>query len=175
MTDSPAFRFARLDDVDEVVSLVERAYRGADAGWTTEAHLIGGRRTGADEVAALIAAPTGGLLTLRVDDSFVATCHIDRRDGHAWFGMFAVDPRMQARGYGRLLLSEAERVARDEWGATEMRMTVISVRTDLVAWYERRGYRATGATSPFPYGDERFGAPRVADLRFAELAKPLSR
>ena len=55
-----------------------------------------------------------------------------------------------------------------------MRMTVISKRAELIAFYERRGYRRTGETEPFPYGQERFGVPKVDDLEFAVLTKPLS-
>jgi hypothetical protein len=55
-----------------------------------------------------------------------------------------------------------------------MEMTVVAQRTDLIAWYLRRGYAATGETRPFPYGDERFGRPRRDDLAFTVLAKPLS-
>jgi GNAT superfamily N-acetyltransferase len=87
--------------------------------------------------------------------------------------MFAVTPGRQAQGLGKGMLAEAERIARDEWRMTEMRLTVLSVRGDLIAWYERRGFAPTGQTSPFPYGDERFGVPRVDDLRFVELAKLL--
>jgi hypothetical protein len=53
-------------------------------------------------------------------------------------------------------------------------MTVISVRDDLIAWYERRGYRRTGRMTPFPYGDERFGIPQRADLQFELLVKELA-
>ena len=34
--------------------------------------------------------------------------------------------------------------------------------------------RLTGETRPFPYGDERFGKPRVAGLKFVVLEKPLT-
>ena len=71
------------------------------------------------------------------------------------------------------LLERAERHAHDAWGAREMRMQVIAGRTELAAWYERRGYRATGATSPFPYGDARFGLPRRDDLHFIAMSRPL--
>jgi hypothetical protein len=47
-------------------------------------------------------------------------------------------------------------------------------RLDLIAWYQRRGYRLTGRSRPFPYGDERFGIPRRPDLSFVELAKRLA-
>ena len=55
----------------------------------------------------------------------------------------------------------------------EMQMTVISIRDELIAWYERRGYRRTGKYKPFPYGDARFGIPKRDDLRFELLVKPL--
>ena len=55
-----------------------------------------------------------------------------------------------------------------------MRMKVVSVRDTLTAWYERRGYHLTGETSPFPYGDTRFGSPRRDDLCFVVLEKSLS-
>ena len=52
-----------------------------------------------------------------------------------------------------------------------MQMTVISLRHSLIAWYERRGYRRTGASEPFPYGDERVGVPLRDDLHFVVLEK----
>ena len=53
-------------------------------------------------------------------------------------------------------------------------MTVIDIRDTLLAWYERRGYRRTGETRPFPYGDERFGQPLRDDLCFLALEKDLA-
>ncbi len=87
--------------------------------------------------------------------------------------MFAVRPDQQSSGIGGVVLHEAARLA-TTWGCTELRMTVIRQRTDLIAWYVRRGYRPTGETLPFPYGDERFGRPRRDDLEFAVLAGPLA-
>jgi ribosomal protein S18 acetylase RimI-like enzyme len=84
-----------------------------------------------------------------------------------------VRPGLQNGGYGRQVLDEAERIARQVWGLVEMRMSVIEQRAELIAWYERRGYARTGEFLPFPYGDERFGLPKRPDLRFAVLAKPL--
>ena len=55
-----------------------------------------------------------------------------------------------------------------------MQMTVIAQRTELIAWYERRGYRLTGETKPFPYGDVSKGLPQRDDLAFVVLAKSLA-
>ncbi|AXE40041.1 GNAT family N-acetyltransferase [Acidipropionibacterium virtanenii] len=167
--------FAAPDDAGRIHRIVEAAYRakGEGAGWTTESGLLDGQRTDLEEIGDLIDQRDGGLLTLREGSRIVATCQVERRPDHAYFGMFAVDPAAQAHGLGKHLLSEACRVAREDWGLAEMRLTVIAARTDLIAWYERRGFRPTGATSPFPYGDERFGIPRVEGLHFVEFSMGL--
>ncbi|MEU6157951.1 GNAT family N-acetyltransferase [Streptomyces sp. NPDC047130] len=179
-TDSPAptlvFREATAEDVDALVELVQSAYRGDDsrAGWTTEADLLDGQRTDPEAVREIVADPSGRLLLAERDAATVACCQLEHRGAHAYFGMFAVRPGLQGGGLGRAVLTEAERFVRATWGVTEMHMTVISVREELIAWYERRGYRRTGRTSPFPYGDERFGVPRREDLEFELLVKELA-
>jgi len=52
---------------------------------------------------------------------------------------------------------------------------VIRQRDELIAWYERRGYRRTGRTEPFPYGDERAGIPKQDDLEFVVMEKELEK
>jgi len=173
------FRAAVSADNDAIVKLTQSAYRGdaSRAGWTTEADLLDGQRTDAREVAELIANPNAMLLLAERDGQLLASCVVERLSGeHAgdgYFGMFSVRPDLQGNGTGRALLAEAERVARDEWHARAMRMTVIDVRAELIAWYERRGYRRTGEYRPFPYGDPRFGIPKRNDLRFEWLVKDL--
>jgi GNAT superfamily N-acetyltransferase len=167
------FRAATPADTDAVVALVESAYRGESsrAGWTTEADLLDGRRTGPDEIAELLSHAHSRLLLAEEGSRLVACAHLAREDGAAHFGMFSVEPIRQGDGLGKRLLAEAERIVRDEWGCDRMRMTVIDVRDELIAFYERRGYRRTGILKPFPYGDARFGLPRRDDLRFEVLEK----
>jgi ribosomal protein S18 acetylase RimI-like enzyme len=172
------YRFADAADVATVVALVESAYRGPESlvGWTSEAGLLGGQRTDAAMVSALLTTPGSHVLVAEEAGVVQVCCELRApatAGGAAYFGMFAVRPALQAGGYGRIVLAQAERIARDEFGAKTMEMTVIRQREELIAWYERRGYERTGELKPFPYGDARFGAPKFADLEFTTLTKPL--
>jgi ribosomal protein S18 acetylase RimI-like enzyme len=171
-----AFRFARSADVPAIVDLVESAYRGESsrAGWTTEADLLDGQRTDPSAISAVITGPGSVMLLAEAGSGLVGCCQLEQRpEAEAYFGMFAVRPGGQGQGWGGQILAEAERLARDEWSASTMVMSVLAQRPDLIAWYERRGYRRTGETTPFPHGNERFGVPKRPDLSFAILAKPL--
>jgi ribosomal protein S18 acetylase RimI-like enzyme len=171
------FRLAESRDVEAVVDLVDSAYRGdaSRAGWTTEADLLDGQRTDAEAVSAIVDARGSVMLVAEAGGQLAGCCQLERRpDGEVYFGMFAVRPGWQGRGRGQEILDEAERLAREEWGADTMIMTVLAQRLDLIAWYQRRGYRLTGRSRPFPYGDERFGIPKRPDLSFVELAKRLT-
>ncbi|MEU5895179.1 GNAT family N-acetyltransferase [Streptomyces venezuelae] len=170
------FRAAETADVDALVSLIESAYRGdaSRVGWTTEADLLEGQRTDPQGVVGVIESPTSRLLAVERDGALIACCQLEHRGDHAYFGMFAVSPALQGAGLGKVIIAEAERTARETWGVREMHMTVISARDDLIAWYERRGYRRTGKMTPFPYGDERFGIPQRDDLQFELLVKDLT-
>jgi len=171
------FRPAGSPDVAAIVGLVDSAYRGdaSQAGWTTEADLLDGQRTDAEAVSAIVHARGSAMLVAEADGHLVGCCQLERRPGgEVYFGLFAVRPGLQGQGRGQEILAEAERLAREEWGAVIMVMTVLAQRRDLIAWYQRRGYRLTGRTRPFPYGEERFGIPRRPDLSFVELAKRLA-
>ncbi|MEU0369228.1 GNAT family N-acetyltransferase [Streptomyces sp. NPDC006283] len=169
------YRDAVQADVPVLVALIESAYRGdsSRAGWTTEADILAGQRTDPQGVLEVVTTPGSRLMIVERDGAPIACCQLEHRGEVAYFGMFAVRPELQGAGLGRRIIAEAERSARETWGVTQMHMTVISVREELIAWYERRGYRRTGRMSPFPYGDERFGVPQRDDLAFELLVKDL--
>ncbi|GAB3377643.1 GNAT family N-acetyltransferase [Lysobacter fragariae] len=172
------FRPATHSDIPALVPLVEAAYRGEGEhkGWTTEADILGGRRTDADEVRGCIDSAGSVLLVCEraaADGSLelLGCGHVAVEDGAGYFGMFSVRPELQGAGIGKALLGEAERIVRDEWHLPTMRMTVIDVRQELIDFYERRGYRRTG--TKIPYGKEMFGLPKRQDLQFELLEKTL--
>lgn len=169
-------RAATDADVAGLHALIHSAYRGESsrAGWTHEADLLEGNRIDEAMIRAELADPASTMFLVEDAWGALGCCTVtDRGAGTAYFGTFAVRPTAQGAGIGDHLLRHAETHAR-ALGALRMELTVITRRTDLIAWYRRRGYVATGETRPFPYGDERFGRPRRADLTFTVLAKVLS-
>jgi len=169
------FRAATLADIDSIIPLVESAYRGdaSRKGWTTEADFLDGQRIDRQLLIELVQRSDSRVILLERDSELLACCELQDQGGIGYFGMFSVRPEGQGNGLGNRLMVEAERIAAEEWQCREMRMTVIDIRDELIAWYERRGYVRTGEYKPFPYGDERFGIPRRDDLRFEVLRKAL--
>ncbi len=177
MSDSArGFSYAVLADAHALVELIRSAYRGdvSRQGWASEADLVAGDRIDESGVRDLITAPGSTLLVLRGGTDMVACCQLEHRgEGLVYFGTFAVAPRAQARGVGRRLMAEAERVAKTKFTACTLEMTVLAQQDRLIGYYEHRGFHRTGETRPFP-ADPVFARPLVNDLRFVVLQKRLT-
>jgi ribosomal protein S18 acetylase RimI-like enzyme len=172
-----SFRRATAADADAIAALVNSAYRGESsrAGWTTEADLLGGQRTDAGEITRLLGMAGSVILLCLAGGEIIGSVHLERVDAAtAYLGMLVIRPVLQGGGLGSRLMREAEDYAGKQWGAVSMQMQVITLRDELIAYYQRRGYRRTGEMRPFPAGDPKFGLPRVAGLQFEVLEKPLS-
>ncbi|KAK2040960.1 acetyltransferase [Colletotrichum somersetense] len=183
---SLAFRPATPADVPVLLPLIRSAYRGESSrrGWTTEADLVADKRIDEAGLLAKIAEPEGVVLLVTDADAApdsccsppLACCEVARSKTDpavAYFGLFAVDPPRQAGGVGRAVLAYAEAFARRELGARRMEMCVIWPRSELIAWYGRRGYSKTGERREFPYGELVGGAALRDDLWFEVLEKEL--
>jgi ribosomal protein S18 acetylase RimI-like enzyme len=168
-------RQAVAADAAAVTSLVNSAYRGdsSRAGWTTEADLLGGQRVDLESIEETLRRPDSVILLLEEGDLLMGCVHLERTEEAAYLGMLTIRPTAQGAGLGRHILESGERWAAAHWSSREIHMTVIVQRSELIAWYERRGYTRTGQRKPFPYGEERFGLPRREDLEFEVLRKSL--
>lgn len=160
-------------DAPAIFALIESAYRGDSSrrGWTNEADLIEGDRTSLAEVSGFISQSLSRFVVASEGTQLVGCALIRNLDGEGYFGMFAVNPALQGGGLGKQILSFAEGKARELWGCKSMAMTAISIREELIAFYERRGYRRSG-TKPFPFENEP-GVQR-RDFHLVVLSKSLA-
>jgi len=74
--------------------------------------------------------------------------NLQQHDDKVYLGMLSVSPQLQGAGIGKKLLKAAEEYTLQVNGKA-VYMTVISVRTELINWYERYGYKDTGERKPF--------------------------
>ena len=168
--------FARADEAAALADLVNDAYRatGPVKGWTSEAHLLGGQRIDADMLREILARDDSRILQAHVAGTLCGCIHLEKTPPTGVdLGLFAIRPGLQGRGLGRSVIEHAERWAVTHWGTRRAEITVIDLRQDLVAWYQRMGYDFTGERRAFPYGDERFGIPKRRDLAFTVMRKAL--
>jgi GNAT superfamily N-acetyltransferase len=174
---SETFRIAEPGDAESLSRLVNSAYRGESSrrGWTTEADLLGGQRTDPDTLRDLTSADNNAILLMHRDASLMGCVFLQQKAQSAYLGMLTVQPDLQACGIGSRLLAAAEEWVFESWCIRTVEMTVIRQRSELIAWYERRGYVNTHRTEPFPYGDVKFGLPKRTDLEFVVLEKHLCR
>ncbi len=167
------FRKAEISDIPALHLLVNSAYRGDSSkkGWTTEADLLDGQRTDPEGLQEMILSPDSKIELALEQDQILGCVYIKTEEDALYFGMLTVNPELQTQGIGKKLLLRVEELAR-EMNKNTIRMTVIGQRQELIAFYERRGYRRTGKTEPFPDHDPRFGLPKTT-LVFHEFQKKI--
>ncbi|HTJ12771.1 MAG TPA: GNAT family N-acetyltransferase [Dinghuibacter sp.] len=137
------------DEIELIVNLVNTAYRGEGAGWTNETHLLQGPRTDAAEVGRLL---NEGMILTFVDGGLLGCVYLQPQADALYMGLLSVRPDRQGAGIGKKLMGAAVDFARER-GYGRIRITVLSRRPELIAWYERHGYVRTGEALPFPWGD----------------------
>lgn len=171
LANEPMLRKATHSDVHQIAALVNKAYRPESNGhgWTHEADLVSGARVNAAQVEKLIEG-NGTVLVACDGNSLIGCVHIEPASLSCYIGMLATNPSQQNQGLGKQLLAKAEELAAVHYGATSYKMSVLSSRPELLAYYERRGYQLTGASSPYPV-DAGVGKPRSLDLRVLDLIK----
>ena len=168
IADSVSLRRAGPADAATLKPLIEGGYRGSSArrGWTHEADIVEDERIGAGELAAMLADPAIHFLIAEKDSQPVGCIAVtDKAEARAYFGLLCVDPPMQSSGLGSRLIRESEELARG-LGARIMEISVIEDREELIAMYQRKGYRDTGRRDPFP-------APQPRPLHFRLFEKRL--
>ncbi|HNL99876.1 MAG TPA: GNAT family N-acetyltransferase [Nitrosomonas sp.] len=161
---------ASVDQSQAICELLNSAYRGTD-GWTTEVDIISGKRADRNEIEAAIKLPNSYFFVANQSNQLASCIHITKKDDHAQFGFFAVQPSLQGNGLGTYVLKQAEIFAKTRLYSKKLLMIVVSQRTELIAFYERRGYRRTGQVENLPAN---IGIPKRINLTIDYLEKSIA-
>lgn len=149
---------ATIADVPELTALINSSYRGETSfkGWTTEANLIDGQRIDQESLIEQMADLKAVVLkNINAAGEITGCVYLQKRGKKIYLGMLTVSPLQQRSGLGKILLAAAEKYA-NELGSHAIIMTVITSRSELISYYERRGYQKTGEVIPLII-PEKFG------------------
>ncbi len=136
-----ALRTASEADLPILVGLVNAAF-------VVESFFKIGDRTSERECRQMM--QLGEFLLLDDPPGTPVGCVYIRPEGaRGYFGMLAVDPARQGRGYGRRLIEAAEEACRTR-GCRAIDVHIVNLREELPALYRRFGYVESG-TLPFTH------------------------
>ena len=135
-------------EVDEeqsgtIAAIINRAF-------AVEHWFVDGDRITASDVLRLAGTSSGQFFVARDGASRVGCVFTDvRSTSVGYIGLLAVEPARSGAGLGTQLMQRAEDHLRNR-GCCTAEITVVDLRTDLMPFYARRGYRPTGVTQTFP-------------------------
>ena len=171
--DFSAFRFekANADQAQAISDLINLTYRG-NAGWTTEAAIIQGDRTNRQEIETAMHNSGAHFFVVNLPFMLASCIYVAPEKDRAYIGFFSVHPDLQGQGLGKYMLEQAETFARSVMHVHQFVMFVISQRTELIQFYQRRGYHCTGRVEAYP---AYLGVPKIAGLTIEYLEKKAMR
>ncbi|HTV58878.1 MAG TPA: GNAT family N-acetyltransferase [Verrucomicrobiae bacterium] len=133
-------RGAKAEDTGRIIQVVNEAFAVED--------FIDGTRTDEGRFAEM--TRKGKFFVANVPDGRIVACiFAELRGERGYFGMLAVDPREQGNGLGRLMIEFAEHYCRER-GCQWMDISVLTLRPELLPFYQKLGYAETRHEEFFP-------------------------
>ena len=143
---------AKKENIKDMENIINTAYRKISAnGWTGESHLLSGIRVNESMLEEILKDENIRTFLAKKDDKVLATIQVKKEGSALIVGLFAVCTEVQSSGIGKKLLDFAENRAKEIFkDCTKFVMEVISSRSELIAYYNRRGYKNTDVYLEFP-------------------------
>jgi predicted N-acetyltransferase YhbS len=158
MNHAPEIRVAVSSDAAQITAVINAAFRIA------EEFFVDGNRIAIEEVRQLFRK---GVFLVAGGEGRLGGCvYVEPRGERAYLGLLSVDPAQQQSGLGSRLMTAGEQFCRER-GARFMDIYIVNLRTELPAFYQRRGYFENG-TTPFPAD-----VPTKQPCHFINMSKPL--
>eukprot|EP01111_Echinosteliopsis_oligospora_P005357 TRINITY_DN1863_c0_g1_i1.p1 TRINITY_DN1863_c0_g1~~TRINITY_DN1863_c0_g1_i1.p1 ORF type:complete len:189 (+),score=32.56 TRINITY_DN1863_c0_g1_i1:49-615(+) len=178
---SVTIRRALPEDLEQLYVVINDAYR-KPGGWTGEHNLLIGDRVFKEEIEEMI---TDSKLNFMVAEQTSSSENEPKKilgcvlvkpfqeyKDEMEIGCFSVSPKAQGGGVGSLLIKEALKAC-VALSAKRAVMTVVHCRPELIEWYNRLGFVATGERIDFPFGDRFKSVDKAVDIYFVVLKKEL--
>jgi len=168
------FRLAQFADIPQLVDLINKSYREQQGrSWTTELEFVKGQRITEFQLKEQLQCANSTLLVAETEFSKIVACvGLTFENIQVEIGTFCTDPQVQNMRVGRSVLEYAEQYAlKEDPHLTNAVMHVLNVRSELIAYYERRGYVKTDNEQPYPV-EVNVGVPRVP-IKLIEMKKDL--
>ncbi len=176
------FRYIKPADFLCLTHLINRAYRPAcgEEGWTHESNWISDKRLSLPQLEQLAHKKHRHILIAELDDR-IAGCVMfslnqSQSQSYVEIGLLTVDPSVQNQQLGRKLLAQAEFLAMTRYQPDYFEMSVVNTRTELIEFYERRGYKLTDEIKPYPI-EQGVGTPKMPldmlPLHLVKMKKPV--
>ena len=173
------FRKAELTDLDRLLHLINLAYReNPIQSWTNEADYVSGQRINKLQLQQALMDDNYHLYVAEVEDvisttSLIGCIGLAFNAKEVEIGTFCVDPVFQNTGVGKMILSFAETQALlIQPNLRLYMMYVLDIRSELIAYYQRRGYSLTQVRKPYPI-DANVGTP-LLNIELQQLIKHVS-
>jgi GNAT superfamily N-acetyltransferase len=133
-------RQARAEDVEALTCVIDEAF-------VVERPFIEGDRIDGHGIREFMEK---GIFLIVEDPAGTAGCvYCELRGERGYLGLLAVYPERQGAGLGRDLMQGAEEYFRGA-GCCAIDLRIVSARSGLREFYEKRGYEETGTTKLHP-------------------------
>jgi ribosomal protein S18 acetylase RimI-like enzyme len=172
------FRTAQISDIQKLVDLINSAYRQHQGNsWTSEVEIVTGDRINVEQLLQTLADDHFKLFVVEYAKETVACIGLTFHSSEVEIGTFCITPRIQNQGIGKQVLDFAESYIGDNLlleypDLKHFVMWVLSVRHELIAYYQRRGYQQTGRIEDYPL-HANVGIPTV-NLHLVEMKKDIT-
>ncbi len=169
------YRTANLNDIDNLIGLINQAYRtNTGASWTSEQDIVAGDRINDQQLLDSLCQQNFSLFVAEMvedlEPALVACIGLTFRQSSVEIGTFCVNSHWQNQSIGKQVLKYAEKKALEIFPAfNHYEMFVLDARTELIQYYERCGYSKTACIESYPI-DANVGQPLI-DLKLQHMTK----
>ena len=144
----------------------------SERSWTTEKAFVDGIRITNEQLSGDLSRSNFKLFIGENEQGLLVACiELSLDHNSVEIGTFAIDSSIQNLGYGKQMLNYVEVYVAQSCMDVRDLIMVLDVRSELIAYYQRRGYQITGHAARYPV-NANVGQPLVP-IQLIEMKKAI--